>query len=147
PAALWLGTLPTAPAQTFQAGVPLWTNFYSGPANGEDLARAVAVDRNGNVFVAGYTDALVGAPTEADYLAIRYSSAGEPIWTNRFNGPASIDDSIAALAVDGSGNVIVTGSSGYSDGITYGSGYLTIKYSGTGVPLWTNIYSGPDTDS
>src|SRR6266581_9022639 len=34
-----------------QGGVPLWTNRYDGPANSSDLARAIAVDSSGNVFV------------------------------------------------------------------------------------------------
>jgi hypothetical protein len=37
--------------------------------------------------------------------------------------------------VDGGGNVLVTGYEGI--------GYVTIKYSGTGVALWTNHYSRP----
>src|SRR5204862_2798940 len=43
------------------------------------------------------------------------------------------------VAVDGSGNVFVTGS---SVGIGSGIDYATIKYSISGVPLWTNRYSG-----
>ena len=36
-------------------GLPLWTNFYSGPGNYTDYAKAIGVDRDGNVFVAGYS--------------------------------------------------------------------------------------------
>jgi hypothetical protein len=70
---------------------------------------------------------------------VRYSGAGVPLWTNRYNGPANKDDDAKAVAVDASGNVFVTG---YSD---IGGGnydYATVAYSNSGVPLWTNLY-GP----
>jgi hypothetical protein len=119
------------------AGVPLWTNRYSGPGNANDIAKAVAVDGSGNVFVTGYSP---GSGSSWDYATVGYSSAGALLWTNRYNGPGNSLDSATAVAVDGSGNVFVTGQS-------YGSGfvnpqYATIKYSGAGVPLWTNRYSG-----
>ena len=69
---------------------------------------------------------------------MKYSSAGVPLWTNRYHGLASRNDESRAIALDGSGNVIVTGKSaggGNSDD------YATIKYSNAGVPLWTNRYS------
>jgi hypothetical protein len=33
--------------------VPLWTNRYNGPGNGDDYAYAVGVDGNNNVIVTG----------------------------------------------------------------------------------------------
>jgi hypothetical protein len=60
-------------------------------------------------------------------------------WVQRYNGPANSLDYAFAVAIDGSNNVIVTGIS-YSSS---GSDYATIKYSGAGVPLWTNRYHGP----
>src|SRR5438477_5935438 len=45
-----------------------------------------------------------------------------------------------SLAVDGAGNVCVTG---YSTGTNCFDDYATIMYSGGGVPLWTNRYGGP----
>ncbi len=60
-----------------------------------------------------------------DYVTIKYSSAGVPLWTNRYNGPGNANDSAYALAVDRSGNVIVTGYSYNSDG---NSDLATIKY-------------------
>ena len=119
------------------AGVPLWTNRYNGPGNGDDHACAVAVDGSNNVIVTGYS---TGSGSDYDYATIKYSSAGVPLWTNRYNGPGNGDDHACAVAVDGSNNVIVTG---YSTGSGSGYDYATIKYSSAGVPLWTNRYNGP----
>jgi hypothetical protein len=120
------------------AGVPLWTNYCNGPGDGTDGASAMALDTNGNVFVTGTSG---GSGSLADYATIKYSNAGLPLWTNRFNGPVNSDDQANAIAVDTDGNVFVTG---YQS--TIGSGgnfdYATIKYSNAGVPLWTNRYNG-----
>jgi hypothetical protein len=115
------------------AGVPLWTNRYNGPGNGGDHANAVAVDSSGNVFVTGSS---TGSGGDSDYATIKYSDAGVPLWTNRYNGPANVSDQASAVAVDAIGNVFVTGSSGDDS--------ATIAYSGAGVPLWTNRYSRPE---
>ena len=69
----------------------------------------MAVDGSNNVIVTGYSD---GGGYNYDYATIKYSSAGVPLWTNRYNGPGNGDDYGHAVAVDGSNNVIVTG---YSD--------------------------------
>jgi len=74
-----------------------------------------------------------------DYATIKYSSAGVPLWTNRYNGPGNDDDEPNALAVDANNGVIVTG---YSTGTGSGQDYTTIKYSSTGVSLWTNRFAG-----
>ena len=119
------------------SGAPLWTNRYDGPGKTNDTASAVAVDRNDNVFVTGYS---TGSGSGYDYATIKYSSAGEPLWTNRYNGPGNGDDYAFAIAVDSGNNVIVTGQS-CGSGSSYD--YATIKYSSAGVPLWTNRYNGP----
>jgi uncharacterized delta-60 repeat protein len=118
------------------AGVPLWTNRYNGPGNGFDEAYAMAVDGSNNVIVTGYS---TGSGTYDDYATIKYSSAGAPLWTNRYNGPRNDDDVAYAVAVDGNNDVIVTG---YPWSIN-SRDYATIKYSSAGVPLWTNRYDGP----
>ena len=100
---------------------------------------AVAVDGNGNVIVTGYS---TGIGSDFDYATIKYSSAGVPLWTNRYNGPGNGDDYAFAVAVDGSDNVYVTGN---STGSGSGCDYATIKYSSAGVPLWTNRYNGRAT--
>src|SRR5262245_4633267 len=54
-------------------GVPLWTNVYIGPANSADVAEAVAVGGNGNVYVTGYS---YGTNGSYDYATLGYSSTG-----------------------------------------------------------------------
>jgi len=121
------------------AGVPLWTNRYNGPANNYDAASAIAVDSSGIVHVTGSSFGSTGWDS-SDYVTIAYSSAGVPLWTNRYNGPTNAIDSANAIAVDGSGNVYVTGGSGPRAGNTVRPDYLTVAYSGAGAPLWTNRY-------
>ena len=118
-------------------GVPLWTNRYDGTARSTDDPTALAVDGDDNVFVTGKS---LGIGTGFDYATIAYSSAGVPLWTNRFNGPGNNDDTVQTLAVDADGNVLVTGTAFVN---STNNDYATIKYSGTGGPLWTNRHDGP----
>ncbi len=119
------------------AGVGLWTNRYNGPANGNDVAGAVAVDSSGNVFVTGYSTNGAGGN---DYATVSYSSGGVLRWSGRYNSPASGDARPRGIALDPSGNVYVTG---YSWDSNTSNDFATVAYSGAGVPLWTNRYGGP----
>ena len=134
----WNGTnVDFATVAYSSAGVPLWTNRYDGPGNGNDVARAVAVDLRGHVFVTGDS---VGIGSSWDYATVAYSSGGVPLWTNRYNGTGNDDDEPRAVGVDTSGNVFVTG---ISIGSSSKYDYATVAYSAAGVPLWTNRYNGP----
>jgi len=116
------------------AGFPLWTNRYNGTGNGGEYPTAVGVAADGKIFVTGSS---VGVGTDTDYAMTAYASAGAPLWTNRYSGDGNGQDHAVGLAIDSVGNVIQTG---YSFGASNSYGYLTIAYSGEGVPLWTNNY-------
>jgi len=122
----------------FAAPVAKWTKRYIGAGgDGEDSAKAIAVDASGNAYVAGHS---YGASNGADYIILKYNSAGQLQWEARYDGPAGDDDWGTAMAVDSSGNVYVTGQ---SRGTSSGDDCATVKYNTNGTRLWAARYDGP----
>ncbi len=117
-------------------GTIAWTSRYNGPENGNDEAKAIAL-RSDTVYVTGhsYSDA-----TFDNYCTIKYLPNGDTAWVRTYNGPGNYEDWATAIAVDGSGNVYVTGH-GYGSGIT--ADYATIKYLPNGDTAWVRMYDGP----
>jgi hypothetical protein len=114
-----------------------WLARYDGPVSGEDLARAIAVDHQGNVYVTGESP----GETCQDYATIKYYANGDTAWVRRYNRAGDTSDRPCALVVDDSGNVFVTGES--SHGAGYGGyEYATIGYNSSGNLLWTRVYNG-----
>jgi hypothetical protein len=120
-------------------GAVIWETRSNPTTNAYSQVNALAIDGNGNVVVTGYTDA-----NNSDYYTAKYASAdGALLWEKRYNGPANGDDSATALAVDNSGNVVVTGSSynGTNDD------YYTAKYASVdGALLWERSYDSHGYD-
>jgi hypothetical protein len=79
---------------------------------------------------------LAAQSSRMDDAPLTPNSNVQEAWVARYNAENDIDEP-SAIAVDGSGNVYVTGRS-YT--IESWTDYATIKYSSAGVPLWTNRY-------
>ena len=120
------------------AGLPLWTNRFVGSGS----AACSATDAGGNFFLAGQSGSFSGVNSSPGYATVKFSPGGIGLWTNFFRGTGNSGDFIKSMAIDSSSNVIVTGSS-WSRNYYYDFDYVTIKYSGAGVALWTNQYNGP----
>lgn len=84
-----------------------WVARHDEPGHAGDFATAMATDGSGNIYVTGYSQSVGSSP---DYLTIKYSASGVQQWSARYNGPGNTNDYAVALAVDGAGNVYVTGS-------------------------------------
>ena len=88
------------------------------------------MDASGNVFVTG--NSTTPGDGNSDYVTIKYSGAGVPLWTNRYDGPGHGFDGPggkACLAIGPDGAVYVTGGSdGVSGTFEDGFDYATIKY-------------------
>ena len=153
----------TASATTPSGGSSLWSKWYGG--TGSDSGKGVAVDSGGNVIVAGQYQGIVNfgagpvtsytnpasGPTIDVYVA-KYSSSGSPVWSRSIGGDGS--DAANAVAVDSSGNTVVTGYQG-STSADYGAGTLgtrggldafVAKYSSTGGYVWARTVGGAGTD-
>jgi hypothetical protein len=108
--------------------------LYDGPNH--SAASQVVLDGNQNVIVTGTSGSAAGAPGffNNDIYTVKYdSSIGFTQWANRFTGPFN-DEDPAGLAVDGSGNVIMAGTTQIGGNV---SAYYTAKYAAAnGALLW-----------
>src|SRR5206468_166081 len=95
------------------AGEEQWVARYNSPGGFEDDASAITVDGSGNVYVTGTTRT---SGNNWDYATVKYNSGGQQQWAAVYNGPGNDDDEAAAIAVNGLGNVYVTG---FSVGTAY----------------------------
>lgn len=125
-------------------GDSLWTYSYNGFDDSADFAKDIALDSQGNIFIAG-TGAYYWSPTGTDYIIIKCNPSGDTLWTAKYDGTGTgfyDDDYVRAIAVDNSGNVYVTGESfnenNYLD-------IVTIKYNSYGDSIWVKRYRGAAT--
>ncbi len=123
------------------SGQPQWTMRYNGPPNSIENAATVRVDGSGNVYVTGQS---TGSGTGLDYATVKYSSAGQELWVARYNGTNNANDVPSDMAIDGSGNVFVTGG---SSGSTSSNDYVTVKYNSAGQEQWNARYNGTGNDN
>jgi uncharacterized delta-60 repeat protein len=121
-------------------GVQQWAQSFNGPGNGYDAALSLAVDASGNIYITGLSTANSGL---GDCVTIKYDTDGNQQWAKTYDGPANRNDYGNSIAVDGSGNVYVTGS---STGTETDRDYLTLKYDSSGQQQWAPTYSSPGSN-
>jgi hypothetical protein len=107
---------------TWMAGTPLPAVASAGTGTvptGNDVAHCIAVDLSGDVFVAGSINGVFPGNTGAggyDSFVIKFLPTGAVAWARQTGTPS--DDDGNGVAVDGKGNVFVTGTAkGVFDGL------------------------------
>jgi hypothetical protein len=145
-------------------GTALWAKNIDGTGN--DVARGVAVDVSGNIYVTGYystagitVDAVtLAAPLNGGQAAfiIKYNASMTALWAKKIDSTGS--DLAMGVAVDASGNVYVTGyyatgaiTVDAGAGITLdaplgGNAAYIIKYNTVGTALWAKKIDGTGHD-
>ncbi|MCX4247489.1 SBBP repeat-containing protein [Paraliomyxa miuraensis] len=87
-------------------GDELWTSTYNAPQDGYDVGRAVTVDGDDAVIVAG----SIFRGSQSDNIWVRkYDSDGNELWTSTYNSDGFGIDVANAVATDPDGNVAVGG--------------------------------------
>jgi Fibronectin type III domain/Beta-propeller repeat len=143
-------------AKVSPAGAHLWSKRIGG--HGDDSGSAVAVDSSGDVLLTGTVGPNVDfgggelpSPTGYDIFVAKYSGVdGSYRWAHRFGSDGN-DVYSYAIAVDPSGDVVITGQ--FLGTVDFGLGPLTsaggwdifvAKYAGIdGTPLWAKRLGGP----
>ena len=149
-----------------------WATYYGG--SGDDTPGSVKTDQFGNLYLCGYTTssfsiATVGAHqtvfagginSTGDAYLVKFNNAGVRQWASYYGGDGT--DSGTSCAIDGSGNVYLTGytntggwwSPGSSSVIagpgsfistyTTGTNGFLAKFNSSGVRQWgTYTYGNP----
>jgi uncharacterized delta-60 repeat protein len=121
-------------------GDSLWTARYNGTNQINEIPSGIACDASGNAYVTCRTQ---GVSSGTDYMTIKYNAGGTEQWATRYTSPGNSQDIPEGLAIDGSGNVYVTGrvriNSSYND-------FGTVKYNSTGVQQWFASYNNSLAD-
>lgn len=106
--------------------------------NSWDAGNAIALDRTGNVFVAGFTQK---SSVDFDLLTIKYSSEDTTsIWGNTYDGYQRYDEAIDNIT-DDSGNVYVLGNT-HDVSIDINVYMIILKYNSQGALKWVKKYKG-----
>lgn len=115
-------------AKLATGGAIQWVRFaFHGYEAEESSAYDIAVDGSGNSHVTGFLY-KPHDPGTRDYMTVKYSPTGGVLW-NRAHETGGSDEAFD-VAVDGSGNVHVAGTSG------------VVRYSSTGVQQWVAPFDG-----
>jgi hypothetical protein len=97
------------------SGACLWSKDAGNAGN--QFGKTIAVDGAGNVLVTGYfTGSLsfgegsIANAGNADFFLVKFDPTGGYVWSQR--GGGATDDVGNGVALDGAGNVLVTGTFG-----------------------------------
>jgi hypothetical protein len=145
------------------SGQRLWATYYGG--NNGDFGNGVAVDANGNIYLAGdawSTDAIAtlfahqtSLAGETDAFLAKFTSQGTRVW-GTYMGGAGIDRA-EAITLDAAGYPAIVGGTASVTGIamtgaadaTYGGSddAFIAKFSPAGVRQWSTYLGGSELDA
>ncbi len=125
-------------------GVKLWEARFHTPGGTQGIGRAIGLDGDGNVIVAGQ---ITNSTGHTEGCALKYRATdGGLLWERRVagaGGSAAGDDALLAMAIDGGGNVAVAGYVDFGNSaFTYGIFYVARLRGSDGAVLWEKQYSG-----
>lgn len=121
------------------AGDSIWAHTIAGSGTSNEIAVAAAIDATGAVYLTGTT----GTYPDYNILTVKLNPDSSEAWRALYQGAAGKEDSPTALALDGSGNVYVTGYEKNADNV---EDYVTIKYDASGGEVWRRNYDGGAVD-
>lgn len=146
------------------SGVRQWGTYYGG--TGDEYSFGVAIDNNGNVFIAGATNSYTNIASTGAHQTIfgggifdgfiaKFDSTGAGNWSTYYGGGG--EDQISAITTDALGYILVTGWTYSNSGIAVSGVHQTTmagncdvliaKFFTSGTRYWGTYYGGTGFDN
>ncbi|MDP1727771.1 MAG: SBBP repeat-containing protein [Bacteroidota bacterium] len=145
------------------SGARQWATYYGG--SGDEYGQGIAVDGGGNIVITGHTYSTSGIATSGahqtsnggngDAFIAKFNASGARQWATYYGG--SWTDWGYGIAVDGSGNIAITGYTYSTSGIATSGAYQTsfagtydafiAKFNASGARQWATYYGGGGNES
>jgi hypothetical protein len=129
----WVGTSQNSDILVLKydmAGHLLWKRAFNGRGNGDGVGERVAIDRSGNIYVAGevraYTD-------QSDLVVLKYAPDGRRLWVRTYDGARHRYESGPRMAVDSRGDVFEAVDSDLTSSL---AGIALMKFDSNGHRVW-----------
>ncbi|MFA5831871.1 MAG: T9SS type A sorting domain-containing protein [Bacteroidota bacterium] len=113
-------------------GDSVWGKLYDSKTS-TDVARSIALDGGGNVYISGHNEVGPSSPA-----TIKYNSSGDMLWQKQYGPPDHYWESVRT--VDKNGNA-------YCIGHIDDTSYAVVKYNSFGDTMWLKRYSECDPTS
>ncbi|MCF8412624.1 MAG: T9SS type A sorting domain-containing protein [Melioribacteraceae bacterium] len=125
-------------------GDSLWSDAINNESvNDQDQGECVAVDADGNVYIAGYLQDA-GGWWKRDWIVAKYDPDGNKLWQTTLNGTNDHEDKVLSITVDGDGNVYAAGEMRNTRDSETNLDIATAKFNSDGDTLWTRMYNNVD---
>jgi uncharacterized delta-60 repeat protein len=116
-------------------GALLWQQSLHGThANGRSVAVSAALDNEGNVVAAGYTE---NTGTGLDFTVAKFDRDGTLVWQRTLAGNGS--DEALSVAADNQGNVVAAG---FLENTGARRDFTVVKFDRDGALLWQHNLDG-----
>jgi len=142
-------------------GSLLWGTYYGGTGN--DGGGILVIDKSGDIYMYGGTNSISGIATAGAYqtkgdsvnwdvFLAKFNTSGTLLWGTYYGGD-SIDEG-GGMAIDKSGNIIISGTTNSINGIATSGAYQTYfggiedaflaKFTSSGNLLWGTYFGDSD---
>ena len=123
------------------AGSLLWSQQYDGIENGNDEAKSICLDSNGNIIIAATTSPDTASATlNGDITLLKFSGDGSLIWEETYIN--ELNDDASEAVVDSENNIFITGQTDNGSGGNIDYNYVTLSYSQDGILTDEQVYDG-----
>ncbi len=148
-------------AKLSSAGALTWSSYLGGSLSESSYPISMAIDATGDVYVGGGTESTdfpttAGVDTsfggKTDAFITKVTSAGAVAWSTYLGGTSF--EQVEGIAIDGSGNVLLTGNTtsadfpttgGFDTTTSSGDAFVT-KLSPSGGVVWSSFLGGTGVD-